>query len=577
MRHLLLATILAVPASAQFSPALGAQTVGGAFDLKYRVDGQPLERAGSAVCGAGDVDGDGFDDFAVGNPFGDPFGNSSGLVTLFSGATGQPIARLKGQAAGGRFGTSVANAEDVNGDQVPDLLVGASHESPNGLHRAGSAFVFSGATRALLFRFDGPEENDLLGSAVSGVGDIDGDGVPDFLIGSPSPGPHGDQITGSAFLFSGRTGNLLFRFKAPVKLGLLDFGTSVSCAGDLDKDGVPDLAVGAPRTGSFEFAAGSVSVFSGATTNLLFRFSGSLENQGVGRSVANAGDMDGDGFSDLLVGAPGPGVSGTGRVRHGTVFLFTDASGQAIRRFDGPDESDAFGYAIAGPGDVDADGTPDILAGAPDAHPDGLNGPAGAAFVLSGASGRLIQRFDGKGPIGERLGTSVAGAGDVDRDGRPDLILGGPFSSPENEMGVRLIFAGSAFVYTFNRLLVASTQLVSVASGGTVEYGIDFPDELSGTTYRILVSWHGTGPTTLPGGLVVPLAMDGTFRKSMEGLVDHTQHFTGILGPRGRATATCRVGPNELPAKLIGRTIHLAVVDKGRTFSSASCKLTFQP
>lgn len=138
---------LAVLAQAFPLPVLSAQTVGGTEDLKWRFDGQaPGDRLGGPLSSAGDVDGDGFDDLVVGAPFANPNGlRDAGSVFVFSGATGAQLLRLDGLSIGDNLGGSVAGAGDVDGDGFGDLVVGAPGASPNGLTRAGSAFVFSGA------------------------------------------------------------------------------------------------------------------------------------------------------------------------------------------------------------------------------------------------------------------------------------------------------------------------------------------------------------------------------------------------------------------------------------------------
>jgi len=171
-----------------------------------------------------------------------------------------------------------------------------------------------------------------------------------------------------------------------------------------------------------------------------------------------------------------------------------------------------------------------------------------------GGAEDLFRRFDGL-EVGEEMGVSLADLSDP---------LG-------------LQDAGSAFVFTLNPILSATAETMSVSAGGTIDYNLDFPDQEAHALFRILVSWHGQGPSTLPRGLIVPLAMDGAFRKSLLGRVNHARHFRGILDSKGRALVRCQFGPNELPAELIGRTLFLAGVNLGFDFASVARRVDFTP
>jgi len=548
---------------------LSAQTVGGTKDVKYRFDGAAaVDELGYSVSGAGDVDSDGFDDLIVGAIAADPGGLSfAGSAFVFSGADGSQLFRFDGSAAGDLLGFSVSGAGDVDGDGFADLIVGALLADPSGLNNAGSAFVFSGADGSQLFRFDGAAADDRLGFSVSGAGDVDGDGFADLIIGAYFADPNGISQAGSAFVFSGADGSQLFRFDGSAASDLL--GNSVSGAGDVDGDGFADLIVGAFAADPGGLAdAGSAFVFSGADGSQLFRFDGSAASDLLGNSVSGAGDVDGDGFADLIVGARQADPNGLGNA--GSAFVFSGADGSQLFRFDGAAADDLLGWSVSGAGDVDGDGFADLIVGAWLADPGGLR-DAGSAFVFSGADGSQLFRFDGQASS-DFLGFSVSGAGDVDSDGFADLIVGAFGADPSG-----LSAAGSAFVFTFNPILTASGEVLSVTSGGTIDYAIDFPDVDAGAAYMILISAKGTGPTTRHG-LAIPLTPGNIFRASFHGKTpSFASGFQGTLDSEGKATAQVTVPPLALPLKLFGRRtpLHLAVINSNFDFSSVARRLRF--
>lgn len=242
--------------------------------------------SGFTIAGLGDVDGDGFADFAVGG---------SDSVSVVSGATGGTLFTVSGNAIG--FGLAVAGPGDLDGDGVGDLVVG----SP--LDNGGRVAVYSGADGGFLYDVRGaPGE---FGLDVAGTGDIDGDGVADFVVGAPTAGDGG-----MAFVYSGRDGALIQSFTGTDSSGDSDFGLSVAGTGDVNGDGVPDILVGIVDIES----AGEARLFSGADGALLFTIEG-RPGDGIGRAVAGPGDLDGDGFADLVVGASeSPSGQENGRV-----------------------------------------------------------------------------------------------------------------------------------------------------------------------------------------------------------------------------------------------------------------------
>ncbi len=542
-----------------------AQAVGGTEDLKYRIDGSAgTGELGCSISNAGDVDADGFDDVIVGAQFSNHNGIPlAGSAFVLSGPTGAQIFRFDGQTGDEELGVSVSGAGDVNGDGFSDLIVGSWKTVPPSLGR-GSAFVFSGASGVQLFRFDAPLGVAKFGFSVSGAGDVDGDGFPDVIVGAWDSAPNGLTRAGSAFVYSGSTGAQLFRFDGQAAYDGL--GVSVSGAGDVDGDGFADLIVGAfgaDPNGLMD--AGSAFVFSGSTGSQLIRFDGNAASEGLGRLVSGAGDVDGDGFPDLIVGAPSAAPGGINWA--GSAIVFSGATGAQVLRFDGLSDFEGMGRAISGAGDINGDGLGDLIVGAAGADPNGL-GNAGSAFVFSGATGAQLFRGDGLAAQ-DAFGSSVSGGGDVDGDGRPDLMVGARYAKP-NGNG-----SGSAFIYTFNPILTASSETFSISSGGTIDYAIDFPDADGGKKYGVLLSAKGTGPTLFKG-LLIPLRKDKYFVASLQGNTpSQGVNFQGVLDPQGQALAHFTAPAHSLPSRMIGHSLFLAAVNKNFDFASVARRIDF--
>lgn len=331
----------------------------------------------------------------------------------------------------------MAGTGDVNGDGTDDFIVGAPNVAPNGVIQAGSAYIYSGATGEMLYQKDGDSTNDQFGQAVAGAGDINGDGKADFIVGAYAAKRNGLNETGSVYVFSGVDGSLLFE-KTGINGGSR-FGFTVVGAGDVDGDGKADFIVGAPDDPNFHTRPGSAYVYSGEDGSLLYEMNGDSTGDQFGLSVASAGDINEDGKAEFIVGAPYADPDGLNTA--GSVYVYSGADGSLLYRKNGAIADDGLGFSVNSSGDVNGDGSPDFIIGAWFASPNGLSG-AGSVFVYSGSDGSLLYQKNGAA-AGDGLGISVASAGDVDRDNKADFILGAPFTKVDERFQ-----AGSAFVYS---------------------------------------------------------------------------------------------------------------------------------
>jgi hypothetical protein len=351
---------------------------------------------GDAVSGAGDVDGDGYNDIIVGAVYEDP-GSSpdfAGRAHVFDGSTGTPLYTLvsPNEEEGGRFGDAVSGAGDVNGDGFDDVIVGAYKEDPGSSpFDAGRAYVFDGQTSSRLHTLISPNEEvaGWFGYSVSGASDVNGDGYDDVIVGALGEDPGlSPSRAGRAYVFDGQTGNRLHTLISPNEEEYGQFGCSVSGAGDVNADEYHDVVVGAWQEdpGPFQAGAGRAYVFDGQTGSLLHtHVSPNIEWQGwFGRSVSRAGDVDGDGYDDVAIGACGesPGSSPAGA---GRAYVFDGRTGNPFQTLVSPHEelSGYFGYSVSGASDADANGSTSVVVGAYRENPGTSPDDAGRAYIFS--------------------------------------------------------------------------------------------------------------------------------------------------------------------------------------------------
>ena len=401
-----------------------------------------------AIADIGDVNGDGVPDLAVGAPFQDGdfdsttpgFGEPQnvGKVWVLNGATRTIITQLndpqfqliQDDKFGGQEGWSVAPAGDINGDGIPDVIVGDPHYNVlgdgEGSFTVGRIFVFSGATDTVLLTLDNPivDENARDGYSVVSLGDTNGDGVPDILAGAP--GQHiGDEseglLVGVAYLYSGANGALLRTFNDPTTEVDARFGFAVANAGDLNGDGVSDAIIGAP-------GKGKVFVFSGKTGTLLFTIlSPRVEKEpSFGSSVAGGKDFDRDRIPDIVVGAP------LLKSAQGAAYVFKGSDGTLLRKLQSPTPQrfSKFGDFVTVTDDLTGDHRPDIFVGAPEQDVGGLIN-AGEGFIFDGARGKLFQTLSSETPQAFAGFGSAFVAPDLAGTGTLTKMVGVPFQNAD--------------------------------------------------------------------------------------------------------------------------------------------------
>jgi len=343
---------------------------------------------GWSVSGAGDVNNDGYNDVIVGARNNDAGGTDAGRAYIhYGGPTINSTADviLTGAALGDRFGNSVSGAGDVNNDGFDDVVVGAWANDAGGTD-AGRAYIYYGgpsmdSTADVILT--GAIAGDYFGYSVSGTGDVNGDGFDDVVVGASTNDAAGTDV-GRAYIYYGGAS---MNYDADVILsGTADydnFGSSVSGAGDVNKDGYNDVVVGASSNDAGGIDAGRAYIYyGGAGMDIIadVTLTGTAAGDWFGASVSGAGDVNKDGYEDVIVGAPTNDAAGTDA---GRAYIYYGGSGMdsfADEILTGVAETSFFGFSVSDAGDVDKDGCDDVVVGA---HNDGY----GKAYVIRSCLG----------------------------------------------------------------------------------------------------------------------------------------------------------------------------------------------
>jgi len=426
---------------------------------------------GTSVSGAGDVNGDNFDDVIVGAPY---YNSYSGGAYIYFGATGSTMdptadVTMTGEGTNNEFGYSVSGAGDVNGDNFDDVIVGARYYNS----RIGRAYIYFGATGTMDNTADvtltGEADGNNFGYSVSGAGNVNGDDYDDVIVGARGY----DSYTGRAYIFFGastmdNTADLTMDGEAEGD----NFGYSVSGAGNVNGDSFDDVIVGANRYNS---NTGSAYIYFGSNTmdNIAdVTLTGEAVDNEFGISVSGAGDVNGDDYDDVIVGA------NRYNSRTGRAFIYFGASTMDITAdviMTGETDDDEFGYSVSGAGDVNGDSFDDVIVGAPY-----YNTYSGSAYIFFGATGSTMDPTADVTMTGEaednEFGISVSGAGDVNGDSFDDVIVGAP--AYNSDTGRAYIFFGASTMDN-----TADVTLTGEAEDNEFGYSVSGAGDVNGDDY----------------------------------------------------------------------------------------------
>ena len=364
---------------------------------------------GHEVLRVGDIDGDTLDDLCVTSP---PAGTGgAGTVEIRSEASGALLHTWEHADEDVMFGRAVAALGDIDGDRCADLLVGAPlRRTP----ATAGVEAWSGRTGTCLWRIT--DSTASFGAALAALGDLDGDGHRDFVVGRSPLALH---RTGSAEIRSGKDGHLLHAL-ACERTGVW-FGGAVAPAGDVTGDGVDDVLV----AGNFGGAPGLVTVFDGATGKPHASFSEEDPDAMFGHSVVATGDLDGDGRGDIAIAAPG----GSGSKDAGRVVVLSGRTGKALYELRGERPREGFGASLRWLPDWRGDGKPALAVATRNGGPIGR----GYVRVFDLQHGAPLQTYAAAGAI--RLGVAMLDLGDRDGDGLRELGVSALFPDDRFELG----------------------------------------------------------------------------------------------------------------------------------------------
>jgi FG-GAP repeat protein len=518
-----------------------------------------LSGFGLAMSPVGDFNLDGVTDLLIGTPWD---GNAAGNVYLYDGVTSSKIWVINGESVGDRFGVEISTLGDMNGDGHPEFLVAAPGRDPNGLSYAGSVYVFDGLNRSKYTVIDGVEVGGNFGDGLEVLPDIDGDGYNDFVVGA-------------------------------------------------DKVDNPN-----PPAGATGIDSGAIYLYSGKTQIKIATFYGYEDDARFGNSIAPLGDLNGDSIPDLLVGAKGTEADiGNGVVPDvGRAWVLSGTDFSVIHVVTGSSEAGFFGSSVANAGDINNDGLDDFIVAAQEHTDPVIGAECGAVYIFSGATGNMLRKYIGENS-GDKFGSAVWGNVDVNNDGRLDTLVGALNKDLAGQPGS---FAGGIYAYSstgellllltgggFRELLGAEIEVmgdqngdgypeffvaspeyrppnvtprlgrilgfefdpflyhdnteISATNGGLINFTLAYPISEANRNYQILFSL-GTGPVW-DGNVGVPLSPGPLFFRTKRGDYSFLTQEAGMMGTLdATATATAWLDQAGVPTALVGNVYYVAGV-----------------
>ena len=369
----------------------------------------------------GDVDHDGVADFVTSAPTKDVGGANAGRVYVYSSRSGKLLWSADGKP-GEQLGTGVESAGDVDGDGTQDVIAGAPY--------SGRTYIYSGTNGHVLFTLRAENDSDSFGQAVSTAGDVDHDGHADFIVGAPSSNA-GGKSAGRAYVYSGKDGHILLTLTGE-RAGDA-FGSTVAGYTDSKRS---FLVIGAPSAGSGK--VGGTYVYEGLSQKPKFI----IESDSTGRAlgamfVSVAGDVNGDGVPDIYASdftndAKGPST--------GRIYVHSGRDGKRLLTLTGETAGEGFGIGPATAGDVDHDGYADLIVGSWRYSGGATSG--GRVYLYSGRDGHLIKTYTDRIP-GDTFGFDAVGIGNVDGDGDVDFLLTAAWSGVHGNHSGRIFIVSS--------------------------------------------------------------------------------------------------------------------------------------
>ena len=432
---------------------------------------QASAEMGRFISSAGDVNGDGYSDVIVGAWKYDGGLTDEGAAFIYHGsATGistTPAIMLEANQTGASFGTGVSCAGDVNKDGYSDVIIGA-YLYDNVQADEGAAFIYHGSATGIgavpAAMVESNQVNAQMGFFTSSAGDVNGDGFSDIIVGA-NLYDNGQTDEGAAFIYHGSAIGLNTTAAAMVESNVANanLGREVSCAGDVNGDGYSDIIAGAYAYANGQFDEGAAFIYHGSAiglnTTAALVLEGNQTSAAFGISVGGAGDVNGDGYSDVIVGAY---MYDNGESDEGTAFIYLGTAGgvnaTAAALLEKNQVDSRFGAAVRCAGDINGDGYSDVIVGA--YFYDNGQTDEGAAFVYNGSATGISTSSSATVESNQTnavFSIGLSSAGDVNGDGYSDILAGAFwYDNSETDEGAAFIYHGGS-----NGLSALQTRILS--------------------------------------------------------------------------------------------------------------------